>query len=134
VTRCHPSRTPAPNQHGTPEQQEEVEMNVVVRGATLGIVAVTAVTAMLAAAPAPTFADEPGSCVWYEEPGEAYPPGTYKEEFWGTETRPDGRMYHRFRIFRCVNGAWWYEGDKYYPAERDRDDDDDWDGHREILT
>jgi hypothetical protein len=77
----------------------------------------------------PASADE-NTCVWYED-GDEYPVGTVKEEFWGTENRPGGRVEHRFRLFRCEPGSWWnYVGDKYYPAGGggDDDDDDDWGG------
>ena len=95
--------------------------------------AIAAILGTLSLGSAPAQADDDGSCVWYED-GDEYPEGTQKEEYWGVETRPDGRAVYRYRVFRCAHGAWWYEGSTYYPVDRDDDDDDEGDGHTEILT
>jgi hypothetical protein len=112
----------------------EDEMKKLIGGAAF---AVMASGALVNLGPTPAHANEATSCVWTPEEGAGeYPEGTVKEEFWGTETRPDGSVVHRYRLWRCSHGTWWYEGDKYYPAQPDSDDDDGWGdgGHREILT
>lgn len=104
-------------------------MKRILAGPVLGVATVLATVAV---APAIAYADDSGSCFWPED-GDEYPAGTEKEEFWGTEPRPGGRVVHRYRIFRCENGAWMYQGDKYYPGQSDDDDDDDGD-YTPILT
>jgi hypothetical protein len=87
--------------------------------------AVAASTAVLGFGAAPASADD-DVCVWSDEEGGEYPVGSVKEEFWGTETRPDGRVEHRYRLFRCEPGDWWnYIGDRYYPDRSGGGDDDD---------
>jgi hypothetical protein len=93
--------------------------------------AVAASTAVLGFGAAPASADD-DVCVWSDEEGGEYPVGAVKEEFWGTETRPDGGVAHRYRLFRCEPGDWWnYIGDRYYPeggggGGGGGDDDDGW--------
>jgi hypothetical protein len=82
----------------------------------IGGVAFAAAVAVLGLGAGPASADDETKCVWPED-GDEYDVGVVKEEFWGTETRPDGSVAHRFRLFRCEEGRWWnYLGDRYYPA------------------
>jgi hypothetical protein len=61
--------------------------------------AVMASGALVNLGPTSAHANEATSCVWTPEKGVGeYPEGTVKEEFWGTETRPDGSVMHRYRL------------------------------------